>query len=216
LLLIASIGFGAGLAVSSLVGSSSDFGWVSRFALWAGMAVPIVIALRRSIPRGLFSFKKLDLLYGLALGLVVRVVQGWLSADAGAAGLPSIPLGNGSVSAGAWIDYGLSPVVVAPIIEELFFRSVVMVSVFVVLMKHYRRKAALFAAATVATALFVIAHTVTTTSTWDQIVALVLLGGVCAALVATTGRIWAAVIVHAGYNALFAALAVIGTIASTM
>lgn len=215
LLLIALVAFGAGLAVSSVAGSMSTAGgWISRAALWAGMIVPILLAFARSRPRGLLRFQPQDLLYGLAVGLVLRTMQGWLSVAAGGGeGFPSLPLGNGQVAAGTWFSFGVSPVIFAPVIEEFFFHGVVLVAVFSVLRSNYRRGSALFTASTISTALFVIAHTAMTTSTWDEIVSVVLLGGVCAALVATTGRIWPAIIAHAAYNAIFALLTAVGSLA---
>jgi membrane protease YdiL (CAAX protease family) len=214
LLLIAIIGLGAGIAVSSFAESAFlAAGWVVRTAIWAGMAVPIVIAFARSRPRALLHFRPQDLLYGFAVGIVLRLAQGWLEVAAGGStGFPSLPLIGEQVPADIWFTYGLSPVVIAPLLEEFFFRGVVLVSVFVVLRSNYRRSTALFAASVVSVALFVIAHTVTITSTWDEIASLALLGAACAAMVATTGRIWGAVITHVVYNLIFAALAVAGTI----
>ncbi len=45
-----------------------------------------------------------------------------------------------------------------------------------------------------------------------DVIALTVLGGVCALLVLLTGRIWAAVGVHVVYNALGVALALLGTL----
>jgi membrane protease YdiL (CAAX protease family) len=213
LLLIAVLGLGVAIAGTSLAESVPVGGdWIGRAVLWAGLGVPVLIALARSRPRRLLQLRPQDLLYGATVGLLLRLAQGGVSAASGeSTGFPSIPLVDGSVAPDTWLLVVVSPIVIAPLIEEFFFRGVVLVSVVVVLRRRFSRRRSLFAAAVVSTALFVIAHVLTTTTTWEEVVALTLLGGACAALVATTGRLWAAVLAHSVYNALFAALALVGT-----
>nr|WP_255727230.1 MULTISPECIES: CPBP family intramembrane glutamic endopeptidase [unclassified Nesterenkonia] len=175
------------------------------------MAVPVVIAIARSRPRGLFRFRWTDILWGLGLGVLLRIVQGWLEVAAGSpGGLPSYPTLNGDLSINAtWLLLGLfAPVLILPLVEEFLFRGVVLVSVY----RMARRgvEAGLLAILA-STAAFVALHAVNGMNRWDEPVYLALVGLTCGMLVLFTGRIWGAVLVHMVFNGMWVALALTGT-----
>ena len=183
---------------------------VGPVALWAGLLVPVVIGFRRGRPRGLLSFRATDLLYGLALGLLLRTVQGWLAVAAGDDGaLPSYSTIDGQLSS-LWLFTGLiAPVVVAPLVEELLFRGVVLVSVHRIAQRGLEGG---LLALIASTASFVALHAVSGITRWDEPVALAFVGIVCGVLVLSTGRIWGAVLVHLVFNGSYVVLALAGTL----
>lgn len=182
---------------------------VASLVLWAGLLVPIIIALVRSVPRGLFRFRWTDLIWGLGLGLILRLVQGWLEVAAGSSGaLPQYATLDGQLPA-MWFLLGLlGPVLIAPLLEETLFRGVVLVSVYR-LARRGLEGALLGAVAS--TALFVAIHAVSGIGRWDTVVVLALVGGVASALVLLTGRIWGAILLHMTFNGLYVLLALAGT-----
>lgn len=184
---------------------------LSSALLWIGMAVPVVIAIVRSRPRGLFRFRWTDILWGLGLGVLLRIVQGWLEVAAGSpGGLPSYSTLGGELSVNAtWLLLGLfGPVLIVPLVEEFLFRGVVLVSVY--RMARRGLEAGLLAILA-STAAFVAIHAVNGMNRWDEPVYLALVGATCGTLVLLTGRIWGAVLVHMVFNGIWVALALTGT-----
>ena len=213
-LAVALIGVGLGVVLGTLVTvlMPSWGGLAGTAVLWLGMLVPIVWAFTRSRPAGLLRFRFLDLLWGIGLGLILRTVQGWLEVAAGESGaLPSYPSIGGSLPSGFLFSDVLAPVVIAPVIEEFFFRAVVLVSVYTLLRRAVGMLMAGAVAVVVSTGLFVLLHSLTGTLAVDEVISLSLLGLVCGLLVVLTGRIWPAVLVHVVYNFTFVVLAVAGT-----
>lgn len=177
------------------------------------MLVPTVLAFRRSRPVGLLRFRPLDLMWGLGLAVVLRIVQGLLAQSiAGESSLPSFTTIGGGTADGWWLDGIIGAVLIAPVIEEIFFRALVLVTVFTMLRRPLGHLAAGIIAAMGSTGLFVLAHSMTGAVSVDTVIATTLLGFTCSAIVLLTGRIWGAVIVHAVYNASYVALAVVGTV----
>lgn len=214
-LAIALLGVGIGVLVGTgltLVLPPAWSGPAATAALWIGMLVPIAWAFARSRPAGLLRIRWLDLLWGIGLGLILRMMQGWLSMAAGGSGaLPSYPSIGGSMPAGFVFTDVLSPVVFAPMIEEFFFRAVVLVSVYTLLRRPVGAVMAGACAVVVSSALFVMLHSLTGALAVDAVVSLSFLGLVCGSLVMLTGRIWPVVLVHVVYNASFVVLALAGT-----
>ena len=213
-LAVALIGVGLGVVLGTLVTvlMPSWGGFAGIAVLWLGMLVPIVWAFTRSRPAGLLRFRFLDLLWGIGLGLMLRTVQGWLEVAAGGSGaLPSYPSIGGSLPSGFLFSDVLAPVVIAPVIEEFFFRAVVLVSVYTLLRRAVGKLMAGAVAVVVSTGLFVLLHSLTGALGVDEVISLSLLGLVCGLLVVLTGRIWPAVLVHVVYNFTFVVLALAGT-----
>ena len=212
----AILSFGAGVLASSALRAfvPTSFGAMSAdLVLWLGMIVPVILAFARSRPRMLLRFRWLDVLYGVVLGGVLRIIQGWLEVAAGASGaFPSYPTVNGNLVPGWWFTDALVPVVIGPTVEEFFFRGVLLVVIYTVVRRAFGRGFAGFIALVLTTGAFVTAHAISGPMGWDIAVALTLVGLTAGALVLLTGRIWGAVLVHVVYNGTFVLLALAGTL----
>ncbi|MFG6404076.1 CPBP family intramembrane glutamic endopeptidase [Microbacterium sp. P04] len=201
-------------AATELVGGTLG-ALLSQLVIWLAFAAPVVLAFARSRPRGLLNFRPVDLLYAVVLGGMLRFAQGWLELRAGGNGAwPSYPSLGGSLPSGYLFEELLTPVVIAPVLEEFFFRGLVLVAVYSAVRRIAGRDVAMFAAAIVSTALFIVAHALVAPLAWDAVVSLALLGLVASLLVLFTGRIWAAVLTHVVYNGIWVALATVGTLLS--
>src|SRR3546814_9424087 len=85
----AVLGLGAGMVASAAINEfvPQPLGsTLSLLVLWLAFALPVVFAFARSRPRALLRFRPLDLLYGIALGILLRLTQGWIDALAGGTG----------------------------------------------------------------------------------------------------------------------------------
>lgn len=211
----ALLSLGAGILVGTLIASVWDSPWVAASAtvlVWIGMLAPTVWALSRSRPRGLLRFRAVDLLYGLVLGGLLRLTQGWMEVAAGGTGaLPSFGLIDGRLPAEVWVVDGFGGVVVAPLIEEFFFHGVILIALYTVLRRPFGKPAAAIVAIVASGGLFVLVHSMLLSLPVDQVFALALLALICGLLVVLTGRIWGAVFVHLTFNASFLLLALVGT-----
>jgi len=215
LLAIALISLGAGVLLGSLVAAVWDSPWAaasSTAIVWIGMLLPIVWAFTRSRPIGLLRVRAVDVLYGVVLGALLRTTQGWIEGlDGTPAEWPGLVQVGASVPLSSVIFDVAGPVVVVPVVEEFFFRAVVLVSLYTVLRRPFGKLTAGLAAALGSTALFVVMHGISGAADVSGVVSLSLLGLVCALLVLLTGRIWGAVLVHVVYNGSYLALAVLAT-----
>ena len=208
------LGILAGYAVVAALPTAPWAGAAATVLLWLGMLVPIVLALRRSRPIGLFRFRATDLLVGVAFGIVLRLGQGWFQQTVqGEAGFPGILLIDGRIPASWWLLEALPTGIVAPVIEELFFRVVLLVALYTLLRRPFGHVAAGIAAASLTTVAFVAVHLIGGMPSSDALLSLTLVGAVCAVLVLLTGRIWPAVLAHVVYNVSGLALAVVGALA---
>ncbi|WP_342001696.1 CPBP family intramembrane metalloprotease [Microbacterium sp. LWH7-1.2] len=215
LLAVALISLGAGVLLGAAVAAVWDSPWAAASAtviVWIGMLLPIVWAFTRSRPIGLLRIRALDVLYGLVLGALLRTTQGWLEGlDGTPAALPTLTQVDGAVPLSTVVFDVVAPVVVAPVVEEFFFRGVLLVALYTVLRRPFGKFAAGLAAALASTALFVLMHGISSAGDVSGVVSLSLLGMVCALLVLLTGRLWGAVLVHAVYNASYVAVMAFAT-----
>ncbi|MFT4306367.1 MAG: type II CAAX endopeptidase family protein [Microbacterium sp.] len=215
-LAIGLVAVGVSIIVGALITTLWTASWAPSVATtvgWLGMLTAVVWALSRSRPIGLFAFRRVDLLFGLGLGIALRTVDGWIDVGLGGSGaFPSYATINGALSSSWWFDDLLGPVLIAPPLEELFFRGVLLISLYTLLRRPFGKISAGFVAFLVTTGFFVLLHAVSFDSGSAAAISLALLGGVCAAVVLLTGRIWAAILTHAVYNATFVVLAVLGTL----
>lgn len=213
LLAIALISLGAGVLLGALVAAVWDSPWAAASAtviVWIGMLLPIVWAFTRSRPIGLLRVRAIDVLYGVVLGALLRTTQGWLEGIGGTpAEWPGLVQVDGSLPLSTLLLDVVAPIVVAPVVEELFFRGVLLVALYTVLRRPFGKVTAGLAAALASTALFVLVHGISAAGDVSGVVSLSLLGMVCALLVLLTGRIWGAVLVHAVYNASYVGLALL-------
>ena len=143
---------------------------------------------------------------------MLRLLQGWLAAATGGdEAFPQLERLGGQLPDGWVFTDVVAPVVVAPLVEEFFFRAVVLVALYTVLRRPCGKAVAGTAAVLFSSGLFVVVHGLLGDLAVDQVVSIGLLGLVCGALVMLTGRIWAAVLTHAVFNAAWVALALAGT-----
>ena len=216
----ALMGLGAGLliatAASTLIGGTLG-GWVGSIVLWVSMILPVVFAYSRSVPRGLLRFRAADLLFGLVLGLALRVVSGWLAqAERGTAPWPALPTTNGGLSGVDWLADAVVPILVSPVVEEFFFRGFLLVALYTVFRRLTRLPSAAGAgAALISTGIFLLLHQFTGSLSGDAsgAASIALFGLATGVLVLVTGRFWAALIAHVVFNGSYVALAVVGTLA---
>lgn len=206
------IGVLGATGVTATMGGASA-ALIAQIVLWVAFAAVVVAAFARSVPRGLLRFRPVDLLFGLVLGGMLRLAQGWVQMRAGGdGGWPSYPSLGGSLPSSWFFDDLLADVVISPVVEEFFFRGLVLVAVYTAVRRLAGREVAMFASAIVSTGLFVVAHALLAPLSWDAVVSLALVGLVASLLVLLTGRLWPAVLVHVVYNGLWVAMATVGTL----
>ncbi|WP_060915985.1 CPBP family glutamic-type intramembrane protease [Microbacterium oleivorans] len=209
------------LGLAILAGSLVQLLWASPWAplastavLWIGMIVPAVIAFRKGRPAGLLRFRPADIVFGVALGLGLRLIDGWVT-DAASRPFPTgSPLG-GSLSPSWVLTEAIPAGLVGPVVEEFFFRTVVLVAVYSLLRRPAGSFAAAIAAVLVSTATFIMIHAVDGSLPLSESLSVGALGLTAALLVMLTGRIWGAVLLHLVYNASLLALMAAGTALSS-
>lgn len=211
----AALGLGAGLLLAAWLG-----GLVGTALLWCGMLIPVLLAFRWGVPRGLLRFRAVDLLYAVVLAGILRLIQGALATAFGGSGaFPSYPTLDGALPPLWWVEGVLGGVLVAPVIEEFFFRGLILVALFTVVRRFAGRDGASigiagFVAVVASAGLFVLTHQLVSPVSADSAVSLALVGGVCGVLVVCTGRIWPAVLLHIFYNGTGVLLMIAGTVLS--
>lgn len=208
---MALISCGVGVIASGWVGQSS-MPWapaLSVIVLWVGLGVPFALALSRGVPAGLFSFRARDLLWGICLGLALRIIQGVLT-NANSSPFPSLSGAAGTRDELVGLTFRVASGLISPLFEEFFFRGVLLVALF----QMARRPlgfAGAGAIATVASAsVFVCLHLFFAGLTGEEATQLALVGVGCAMYTLATGRLWGAVLIHLTYNASFFGLAALG------
>lgn len=184
----------------------------AQAVVWLALAAPVLLAFRRSRPRGLLTWRAVDALYGVVFGVVVRVAQGMLDGLGGHPAAWPSTFSVGGVLPDAFLLDALAGTAVSPLVEEFFFRAVVVVCAYTTLRRLCGQIAAGVAAAALSSGLFVVAHLLVGAPGTVDVLTLTLLGGVTGAFVLGTGRIWAAVFVHVIFNATGFALVAIGTL----
>ncbi len=208
-----ALGAGAlGARAVSILLPVGDAPAAAQAVIWVSSAVPVVAAWSRSRPLGLLRFRGLDVVYGVVFGVILRFCQGALAqSEGGSLPWPSTPSIPGTLPDGFSGDV-VAGVAVAPVLEELLFRGVVLVCAYTVVRRWSGRVAGGVAAAAISSAFFVGAHLLVAPMSASDVWALVLVGVVAAALVLGTGRIWAAVATHVVFNATGLALVAVGTL----
>lgn len=184
---------------------------LSTAILWVGLVVATMIMFRQSRRPGLFAFQPTDAVFGLAVGLGLRLTQGLLS-NSKELPFPTSDTGQilaGDYTASLWLGLGG---LVGASIEELFFRAVVLVWIYQALRRRRGAWLAGSVAATVSALSFTLLHAIYGVSELDASVQLLIVGILCGLLVLATGRFWGAVIAHATYNMSYVALAVLGSL----
>ncbi|MEX8058197.1 lysostaphin resistance A-like protein [Microbacterium sp. 16-032] len=211
-LLCALLGAGAGILASVVLAHSSAAGVaaLSLPALWIGLLVPVAYAVLRGRPASLFRLRLLDVLWGVGLGVGLRLLQGSLS-DANAASFPTATSLSLDLATSSLTAITLAAALIGPFVEEIFFRSVLIVVIFQMLRRSLGAFTAGATALLVSAGAFVCLHGAYAPLSLSSGLQLFLVGGVCSLLVLLTGRAWSAVILHVVYNAVYLVLVGVGT-----
>ncbi|WP_322409916.1 CPBP family intramembrane glutamic endopeptidase [Microbacterium invictum] len=209
LLAVSLVALGLGVLLGAAVSAAWPGPAASVFAtvvVVGGMMAPIVWGFTRSRPAGLLRFRPTDLLWGVGLGVALCLVRGVITGGE----FPSFTTLGGLPPAEWWIVDAFGGIFVAPVVEELFFRGILLVSVFTLLRRPVGYVAAGAVAALVSTGLFILLHAVTAGTDPTDITSLAMLGFIAAGIVLLTGRIWGAILLHAVFNTAAVAIGLIG------
>lgn len=182
----------------------------SLAALWVGLLTAVAYSSMRARPAGLLRFRWIDILWGVAAGLAFRAVQGWGSA-ANAMPFPAAPDGARMLELQWWMTEILPAALIGPVIEEFFFRAVILVAMYQMFRRSLGYGAASATAILASAGGFVLLHTLLAPLNLSDALQLFILGAGTAVIVLLTGRIWAAVIAHIVYNVTFLGLMIVGT-----
>ena len=192
---------GAGLAAPSALG---------YFVFWLPLLAATILVRRRNWggPSPIrWQLKPLDLLWGIGLGLLLRLAAALAELSMrGAIVAPSFLLpAKLSVIDLATLIFGgvVAPVVIAPVVEEFFFRGTLLGS----LMRAGGKPIGSILAVVVSSLLFALPHAITSTTMSGGATRFVIAGilglGV-GAITMVTGRIGGAIVAHITFNvALF-------------
>lgn len=219
----------ASLILVVLLGASALRGWprdpvlgelFSYLVVWVPLLAAVLIASmvrgRWSLARDFgFTFRPLDLLWGLTLGVLARLITGFIEI-AGYGRLGSAGATFGEPVRDLWWVFAalLAPVLISPVIEELFFRGLLARSVLAAGEANGgSRRAALTIAILVSGAVFALVHVVSGgTPTAVMVIGLstFVFGAGAAALALITGRLGGAIVAHITFNALVVVPALLG------
>lgn len=217
----AATGVVAALALVILVSTASARSWIidphltlvlSYLAVWVPLLAAVFAACylhgTRSLRRDLgLWFQPLDLLWGLAVGLLARMVASLIEI-AGYGQMGQAAASFGETVYDFWWLFGalLAPVLLAPFVEELFFRGVVLRAVTGVTRQGgASRRVAVILGIVVSALVFALVHIITIQQADAALVvglSTFVFGLGAATLAATTGRLGGALVAHVTFNAL--------------
>jgi membrane protease YdiL (CAAX protease family) len=197
------------LVVSTVPTSPNAVLLLSYLAVWVPFAALVQVTVFRhgtgSLVRDLgLRFRPIDLLWGLAVGLLARVAASLIEvAGFGRMGGGEVTFGE-TIHDGWWL-FGslLAPVLIAPFVEEVFFRGLVLRAVIGTVVGS--RAVSLGIAIAVSGLVFALVHVlqVTTASeAWVAGLGTLVFGLAAASVAALTGRLGGAIIAHVTFNAL--------------
>jgi uncharacterized protein len=197
------------LLVSARITSAQLGVLLSYLAVWVPFVVLVLVAVFRhgsgSPVRDLgLRFRPIDVLWGLAIGMLARVVASLIEiAGFGRMGGGGVTFGE-TVYDGWWL-FGavLAPVLLAPLLEEVFFRGLVLRAVAGNVPGS--RAVSLGVAIAVSGLVFALVHVVQATTvmeTWVTGLGTLVFGLAAASVAAVTGRLGGAIIAHVTFNAL--------------
>lgn len=200
--------------IADAIGRSQE-SWaptLSLLTLWAAMLMAVTFALVRSQPAGLLRFRPLDLLWGLGIGLILRMVQGFIG-GANLSAFPALQASGDQLGGGSTVAPVIYLGMAGAVVEELFFRMLLLVVLFQMLRRTVGPAAAGMTALLVSTGGFVLLHAFFSAISLVDAMQFFLLGATCSLLVLLTGRVWGAVLVHLVYNGTLLALVFVGAAA---
>jgi len=202
---LVGVGFGVLAALGLTRLGAAPGSAFSLVGLWSGLAGAVAFAFIRSRPARLLRFQPTDMLWGVGLGLLLRLAQGLLSQS------DMHPFPSSS-------SMSISDIVLiciaGPMLEEALFRALLVVAIYQALRRSVGAIAGGITAALVSAGAFVCLHTLFANLTLADCLQLFALGLSCALVLLLTGRIWGAILMHVTYNVTFVLLGLIG--AATM
>ncbi len=208
---VAVAGLLAGCVGARIVSSVSPSPLAYYVVLWSGWCAAIAYALIVGRPMGLLRWRFVDVVWGLTLGVVLRLAHGLLFVA------PDTSFPSAASLSGAhaldWIATEAVPIgLLAPIAEEFLFRGVILVGLYAILARRLGSLAAAVSASLLSAGLFVLTHSSFAALSGADVTQLLAIGLINAALVILTGRIWAALVVHVVYNTSWLVLVVVGSV----
>lgn len=203
---------GVGVIASALIARvpAPAAGIFSLIALWVCLGVSITFAFVRGRPRGLFTFRVADLTWAVSVGLLLRLIAG-LTEGANRSPFPSLG-SSGDIPSKWWIETAMPALIGAPVIEELFFRAVVLIGIYNLLRRSVGTIPAGVTAVLGSALSFTALHLLSGPVAGTTVLQLFLVGLACASTVVLTGRLWAAVGIHFVYNASYLVLVLTGSL----
>lgn len=154
-LLCAGLGLVGAGAAGWLSGSRTSV--LSTVALWGGLSAAVLFAFIRARPSGLLRLKSIDLLWGIGLGLTLRLIAGALTG----ANSSTFPSAGGPAAVSTldwWVTFALPAGLVGPLLEEFFFRAVLLVVIYQLLRRAVGALAAGVSALLFTMAAFLVLH----------------------------------------------------------
>lgn len=210
--MVAVSGLGAGVLLAELC-SKLEVSWapiLSLLVLWGGLIGSVAYALTRSRPAGLLAFRSRDILLGVSLGIALRAAQGVING----ANTATFPRGQTAADASSYLAWCVSQLwtagVVGPVVEEFYFRALLIVTIFQLFRRSLGHASAGLTAILFSSGAFVCLHGLMGQITLPDGLALFALSATCSVLVLLTGRIWSAVVLHITYNTIFLGLTLVG------
>lgn len=182
----------------------------STAILWSVLVATTLTVFSRGRPSGLMRLRGRDLLWGIGGGLLLRLLQGWVS-RADESPFPSIGSASGAPAPSWWLSDVVPAGIVGPLVEEFYFRAVLLVAIYLVLRRELNFRIAGTTALVLSVGAFVLLHGARGGLALDEGLMLFAVGSAGALLVLTTGRLWGAVLLHVVYNVSYLALVFIGT-----
>ncbi|WP_241493669.1 CPBP family intramembrane glutamic endopeptidase [Microbacterium testaceum] len=125
---------------------------------------------------------------------------------------PTLASLDGAFPTGWLLTIGLPAAIGAPVVEEFFFRAVVLIAIYQILRRSVGTGAAIATAVLMSAGGFVLLHAVGGVLTLQDGIQLFVVGSTCGLFVVLTGRIWGAVLTHLTYNATYLLLLVVGSV----
>lgn len=204
--LVAGVGGGIFLAscLRQVMWIQKFFPVVPTLGLWLCLVTAIGVTAKYSAIRSLLAFRVVDILLGIALGLILRIVQGYLS-NANSNPFPSLPSGSYEDNAKLFA-FVVATILAGPVVEEIYFRGALMHSISSVLGSRLRLITRRTIAVVLSTSAFVAFHAAFEPVGVASLLQIFLLGATAATLTFITSRIWPAIILHATYNGAYVIL----------
>jgi membrane protease YdiL (CAAX protease family) len=187
--------------------------WLRQLADLVVLSAPLVVATvigvrvaaaRRFTRAVLLGWRWTDIVLGLGTGLLMRALLELIAPTTG-----TLLAGFGDVALAGVVVLALGAAFVTPVVEELFFRGVVLAALLDVF-EPVGRAVAATAAVTLSSTLFAGMHVVAAGGilTWGALLSPLLVGVGCGILFAITRRLAASVVAHVVFNAIGVALLV--------